>query len=73
MLLKTLHPPVALHEKLNDFLSPYENTAMKLGLCQATEFDVVRCVGSGVDGLVLECRIPQSDASIALKLVCKGS
>ena len=34
MRLKTLYPNVVLqHENLKDFLSPDENTAMKLGLC----------------------------------------
>ncbi|KAH8724053.1 hypothetical protein GQ44DRAFT_728041 [Phaeosphaeriaceae sp. PMI808] len=72
MLLKALHPTIVLrNEQLNDFLSSDENTAEKLGPCQATEFDVVRLIGWGVDGLVLECCIPHSDVSVALKLLFK--
>jgi hypothetical protein len=70
MLLRA-HDSIDLfrYQRLNAFLSPNENTEEKLGRYQATEFEVLRYIGSGSEGLVLECHTPQSDASVALKLV----
>jgi hypothetical protein len=68
MLLQALDPTRICRY---DFLSHDRTTAQKLGPCAATEFEVVRHIGSGADGLVLECRVPQSSVSVALKLVCK--
>jgi hypothetical protein len=53
-----------------DFLAQDQTTAQKLVPCAATEFEVIRHIRSGADGLVLECRDPQSSGSVALKLVC---
>jgi hypothetical protein len=69
MRLRTLHSP-NIHRY--DFLSQDQTTAKKLGPCMDTEFEVLRYIGSGADGLVLECRVPESSALVALKLVCEG-
>jgi hypothetical protein len=69
MQLQALDPTTI---RCYDFFSHDQSTAHQLGPCAATEFEVVRHIGSGADGLVLECRVPQSSAPVALKLVCKG-
>jgi hypothetical protein len=72
MLLKAIESTVICHHKqLDGFLSQDQNAARKLGSCPATEFNVLRSIGSGSEGLVLECHFPQSSESVALKLVCE--
>jgi hypothetical protein len=73
MLLESLDSSVVLRDtQLSSFLSQDWNDPQKLGPCQATAFEVLRYIGSGVDGLVLECRSPHG-GSVALKLVRKGN
>lgn len=67
MLLKALDPTsVSRHQHLHSFLSQHQNTAEQLGSYPGTEFKVLRGIGSGGEGLVLECRVPQNSNSVAL-------
>jgi hypothetical protein len=71
MLLKVLDKKMVVYgnKQLTDFLSVDQNTAGKLGHNPATEFTVLRGIGSGAEGLVLQCR-SQESGLVALKLVC---
>lgn len=60
---------------LNDFLSREQEQKQeyteKLSFCPAAEFEILETIGSGGEGLVLKCRLPQDSNPVALKLVCK--
>jgi hypothetical protein len=60
------------NKQLSEFLSQDQNTTSKLGFCPTTEFNVLRGIGSGGEGLVLQCSFPQRSDPVALKLVCEG-
>lgn len=58
-------------EYFNDFLSQDQEHPKKLSFCPAADLEVLETIGSGGEGLILKCSLPQYSNPVALKLVCK--